>query len=129
MNTDYLDIAYREELSMAESGKSHIAHTPFKHFRRYTMTQANQLANTDLFCYIPFNTIMLYGGNMGKVQRLEQEIKALAPNELDAFRKWFQEYDAQQWDKKIEEDVVSGKLDQLAQKALADHKAGRTKEI
>lgn len=66
---------------------------------------------------------------MTRVQRLEQEIKALAPQELADFRKWFQEYDAQQWDKQIEEDASSGKLDQLAQKALGDHKAGKSKEI
>jgi hypothetical protein len=66
---------------------------------------------------------------MTRVQRLEREIKELAPSELAAFRKWFQDYDAAQWDKQIEQDAISGKFDQLAQKALADHKAGRTKEI
>jgi len=66
---------------------------------------------------------------MTKVQRLEREIKELAPSEFAAFRKWFQEYDAAQWDRQIEEDVAAGKFDQLAQKALADHQAGRTKEI
>lgn len=66
---------------------------------------------------------------MTRIQKIEQEIKELAPNELAAFRKWFQEYDAGQWDKQIEEDVAMGKLDQLAQKALADHNAGKTTEI
>lgn len=33
------------------------------------------------------------------------------------------------WDKRIEEDALAGKLDKLAEKACADHKAGSTTEI
>ncbi|OHB77042.1 MAG: hypothetical protein A2Z25_16650 [Planctomycetes bacterium RBG_16_55_9] len=66
---------------------------------------------------------------MTKIQRLEREIKELTPGELAAFRKWFHDYDSVVWDEQIEEDAVAGKLDKLAEKALADHKAGRTKEI
>ncbi|MGA2400769.1 MAG: hypothetical protein ABSG91_03570 [Syntrophobacteraceae bacterium] len=66
---------------------------------------------------------------MTRVQKLEREVKQLTPGELSAFRKWFEQYDAAQWDEQIEEDALSGKLDKLAEKALADHKAGRTNEI
>ena len=66
---------------------------------------------------------------MTKIQRLEREIEGLTREELTAFRKWFQEYDSAVWDEQIEQDVVAGKLDKLAEKALADHRAGRTKEI
>ena len=66
---------------------------------------------------------------MTKIQRLERQIKELTPNELAAFRKWFDQYDSVVWDKQIEEDAAAGKLDKLAEKALADHKAGRTREI
>jgi len=66
---------------------------------------------------------------MTRIQRLEQEIKELSPGELAAFRKWFQEYDSSEWDRQIEEDALTGKLDKLAEKALADHKAGRTSGI
>ena len=66
---------------------------------------------------------------MTRVQRLEREIRELSHSELAAFRKWFQEYDATLWDRQIEENVAAGKFVELAQKALADHKAGRAKEI
>ena len=66
---------------------------------------------------------------MTKIQKLEQEIRKLAPSELEAFRKWFQDYDSDQWDSQIEEDALASKLDRLAEKALADHKAGKTSEI
>ena len=65
---------------------------------------------------------------MTRIQKLEQEVRKLAPSELEAFRKWFQDYDSDQWDSQIEEDALTGKLDRLAQKALADHKAGKTSE-
>ena len=66
---------------------------------------------------------------MTRVKRLEQEIKDLTASELAAFREWFHEYDADAWDRQIEEDALAGKLDKLAEKALADHKAGRTGEM
>jgi hypothetical protein len=66
---------------------------------------------------------------MTKVQRLEREIEELTRDELAAFRRWFQEYDSAAWDEQIEQDATAGKLDKLAERALADHKAGRTKEI
>jgi hypothetical protein len=64
-----------------------------------------------------------------RIQKLETEIRELTRSELAAFRQWFEEYDATLWDRQIEEDALSGKLDRLAEKALADHKAGRTKEL
>jgi len=66
---------------------------------------------------------------MTKVQRLEKEIEELTSSEFAAFRKWFQEYDAAVWDEQIEQDAIAGKLDRLAEKAIADHKAGRTEQI
>ncbi len=66
---------------------------------------------------------------MTKIQRLEKEIEELTSSELAAFRKWFQEYDAAVWDEQIEQDAIAGKLDRLAEKAIADHKAGRTEQI
>lgn len=66
---------------------------------------------------------------MTTVQRLQQEIIELTPRERAAFRKWFQEYDAEEWDRQIEEDAMAGRLDELAEKAIADHKKGRTTEL
>jgi hypothetical protein len=66
---------------------------------------------------------------MGKIERLEQEIRALSAEELSELRRWFIEYDAEAWDREIEADVKSGKLDRLAEEALRDHAEGRTKRI
>ena len=66
---------------------------------------------------------------MSKVENIEQEVKALTPTELAAFRKWFLEFDAQVWDRQIDEDIRKGKLDKLAEEALAAHRAGKSKEL
>jgi len=66
---------------------------------------------------------------MSKVENIEQEVEALTPAELAAFRGWFLEFDAQVWDRQIEEDVRKGKLDKLAEEALAAHRAGKSKEL
>ena len=66
---------------------------------------------------------------MSKVGDIEQQIRDLTPAELAAFRRWFLEFDAQVWDRQIEEDLREGKLDGLADEALASHLAGKSKEI
>ena len=66
---------------------------------------------------------------MAKVDELEREVQKLSRPELAAFREWFREYDSNEWDRQIEEDSRTGKLDKLAQEALAAHKAGKTKEL
>jgi len=66
---------------------------------------------------------------MRKVEKLENEVQQLNPDELAAFRDWFRRYDSDEWDKEIERDISAGRLDKLAEEAVAAHKAGRTKEI
>ena len=66
---------------------------------------------------------------MSQVEMLEQTVKQLSPGELAAFRSWFIEYDAAEWDRQIETDSETGKLDKLVQSAVEEHKAGKTKRI
>ena len=66
---------------------------------------------------------------MSTVQELEQAVKRLSEKDLARFRKWFEEYDAQLWDKQFERDAKSGKLDKLANRAIADFRAGKYKEL
>jgi hypothetical protein len=63
---------------------------------------------------------------VGKIEKIEQEIQALSPEELAQFRAWFLEYDWAAWDRQIERDSQAGRLDDLAAKALRDHAAGKT---
>ncbi|HEU5231718.1 MAG TPA: hypothetical protein VFU50_02580 [Terriglobales bacterium] len=66
---------------------------------------------------------------MTKVQLIEEEIKKLSPEELGQLREWFLERDAEQWDKELDADAASGKLEKLFEKSLADHRAGKSREI
>ncbi len=66
---------------------------------------------------------------MTEVEKLEKKIEGLSPEELAKFRSWFVEFDARAWDRQIEADSKAGKLDRLANSALADYKSGRSKEI
>lgn len=66
---------------------------------------------------------------MGKVQTIEHEIKSLSPDELAAFRSWFHEFDSEAWDRQMEEDAKSGKLDALANSALKSFQSGRCSEL
>ncbi len=66
---------------------------------------------------------------MTKVEKLEREVQGLTAEELAAFRDWFAAFDAGVWDQQLEVDVKAGKLDALADEALADHRAGRTRKL
>ena len=63
------------------------------------------------------------------VKELEQAVSILSQAELREFRAWFAEFDMAQWDRQIEEDSAAGRLDHLINKALDDHRAGKTTEL
>ena len=60
---------------------------------------------------------------------LETAVATLPPDQLAKFRDWFEAFDAARFDEKIERDARSGKLDRLADQALADHAQGRTRKL
>ena len=66
---------------------------------------------------------------MGDVKTIEKAVESLPPADLAEFRRWFAEFDANVWDKQIEQDAASGKLDALAAEALADYRAGSPREL
>jgi hypothetical protein len=61
------------------------------------------------------------------IQKIEDEIKKLPPNEMAKFRSWFEKFDAEVWDTQIESDAKSGKLKQIAEIAIKDFKNGKNK--
>ena len=63
---------------------------------------------------------------MGNVEQLESQVRGLNADELKAFRNWFAQFDAEAWDRQIEADTKNGALSSLADRALADHAAGRS---
>jgi hypothetical protein len=66
---------------------------------------------------------------MTNVASIEQAVAKLPPADLAEFRRWFAEFDADAWDAQIEADAAAGKLDALAEEALAEYHAGKAQEI
>jgi hypothetical protein len=63
---------------------------------------------------------------MSRVEQIEGQVKELSPDELKTFRNWFAQFDAEIWDRQMEADARNGKLLSLADRALEDHKSGRS---
>lgn len=70
-----------------------------------------------------------YTDAMGKVEKIEQQIKALSDEELARLREWFAAFDAEAWDRQLETDAHAGKLDVLGEEALKAHAAGKTTKL
>ena len=66
---------------------------------------------------------------MSKVEEIEKAVAELPADELARFRAWFEEFETARFDERIEHDAKAGKLDQLAEQALADFHAGRAREL
>jgi hypothetical protein len=66
---------------------------------------------------------------MTTVEDIEKAIERLAPREFDRLRAWFEDYQAARFDERIAHDAQAGKLDGLAEQAIADFRKGRAREL
>jgi hypothetical protein len=66
---------------------------------------------------------------MGKVEHIQRQVESLTPEEQASFRLWYISFDADEWDRQIERDVAAGKLDALAERALEEHRQGKTRPL
>ena len=66
---------------------------------------------------------------MTTLEDIEKAVAELPPDQLMRFRAWFEEFEAARFDQRIERDAKAGKLDQLAEQALADFRAGRVRDL
>ena len=55
------------------------------------------------------------------------QVQKLPASEVFELARWLREYEADLWDKQIEEDIRAGKLDKLGKEALTELRAGRTR--
>jgi uncharacterized membrane protein YccC len=63
------------------------------------------------------------------LDELETAVTNLRAEELAAFTRWFDEYLADAWDRRIEADIRAGRLDEAGRRADADFDAGRCKPL
>ena len=63
------------------------------------------------------------------LNEIKTSVTNLSASDLKEFRRWFDEFDAEQWDRQFEQDVSDGKLDALARKALDRLRQGECDEL
>lgn len=63
------------------------------------------------------------------VEEIEKAVAELQPDELEKFRAWYEKFDSDAWDEQIDRDIKAGKLDALAEAAIADHKVGQSTKL
>jgi hypothetical protein len=66
---------------------------------------------------------------MTTVKEITAAIAELPPEQVEQIRVWLQERAEAEWDAQIEQDERAGRLDALADRALAEHRAGRTRPL
>ncbi|MDB9373035.1 hypothetical protein [Nodularia sphaerocarpa] len=66
---------------------------------------------------------------MSNLEQIEAKILSLPSNEFEQLRQWFFNLDYERWDEQLERDIADGKLEALAQEAIAEFEAGDVREI
>lgn len=59
------------------------------------------------------------------VKELQTAVSMLRREDLEQFALWFEEFLADQWDRRIEADVLAGRLDSAGRRADEEFEAGR----
>jgi hypothetical protein len=63
------------------------------------------------------------------IKEIESAIAQLPPSEVAELAKWFEEFQAQVWDAKLESDVKAGRLDGLIKQAEQDFEQGQCEPL
>jgi hypothetical protein len=67
--------------------------------------------------------------NSARLEEIQVAIESLPYEEYIRLRQWFSERDWEKWDRQIEADSESGKLDFLIEEALTEKAKGSLKEL
>ena len=66
---------------------------------------------------------------MGTVEEITAAIEQLSADDVARVQAWLTEFAERLWDEQIERDERAGRLDALIDKALDEHRAGRTRPL
>jgi hypothetical protein len=66
---------------------------------------------------------------MSTVEEITVAIEQLSADDVARLRAWLAEFADRLWDEQIERDERAGRLDALIDKALEEHRAGRTRPL
>ena len=63
------------------------------------------------------------------IEKIQMEIEALPEEDFVRLRRWFAEKDWERWDKQLESDIESGKLDYLLDEASTAKTQGTLRDL
>lgn len=63
------------------------------------------------------------------VEDITAAIERLSAADVARVREWLTEFSERMWDEQIERDARAGRLDAMIEKALEEHRAGRTRPL
>jgi hypothetical protein len=63
------------------------------------------------------------------VKEIETAITQLSAQDLAELVRWLEDYQAQLWDRQIEEDLEAGRLDALLEKVDREYEAGSSRPL
>ncbi|TAK49274.1 MAG: hypothetical protein EPO23_04380 [Xanthobacteraceae bacterium] len=66
---------------------------------------------------------------MGTVEDIEKAVEQLPASDLARFRAWFEVFESDRFDERIARDAAAGKLDRLADEALAALRSGTVRKL
>jgi len=66
---------------------------------------------------------------IGTAQELKTSVLTLSREELFKFSEWFEEFMAEEWDRKIEADILSGRLNKIAEQVDNEFMTGQVKSL
>ena len=66
---------------------------------------------------------------MSTVEEITAAIERLPADQVARVRAWLADYAERRWDEQIEQDERAGRLDALIDRALEEHRAGRTRPL
>lgn len=66
---------------------------------------------------------------METIERIQQQIENLSPEDYAQLRQWFANRDWKSWDARLESDSEAGKLDFLIEEATEERKTKKLREL
>ena len=66
---------------------------------------------------------------MSQVEQLEQGVLNLSAEQRAEFDAWYANLQADEWDRRFEQDVAAGNFDKLTEELRAEIRAGRTRAL
>ena len=95
----------------------------------WTISSIIIVANGDLDCSIAAISAPWKGNRMAKIDEIKAETESLPGDEVAEIFRWLSEKDWESWDKEIEADSQSGKLDFLLREANEEKAKGNLKDL